>query len=149
MIWSGKKSIALTIAVTLLFLTALAALIFLMPYLSRLYVAVTGNGMLVYRALVSVFYLCAAPALAALVLLTALLRALGRGEVFTRRNVRFLRWISWCSLLVAAVIAVGAVWYVPLLILAVAFAFIALIVRVVKNIMDAAVQLKMESELTI
>jgi hypothetical protein len=95
-------------------------------------------------------YACCVPALAALFFLDRLLVSIARGEVFTAKNVRALRVISWCCFGEALILAAAA-WNFALLLfaLSVAAAFIGLILRVVKNVIDAAVLIKTENDLTI
>ncbi|MDR2088357.1 MAG: DUF2975 domain-containing protein, partial [Clostridiales Family XIII bacterium] len=89
------------------------------------------------------YYACCVPALAALLLLDRLLTNIKRGLVFTEGNVRALRAISWCCFAEAFILAAAALYCAPILVaVAVAVAFFGLILRVVKNVIDAAVALK-------
>lgn len=103
----------------------------------------------VVRIVSLAFYLCAPFAAAALGMLIALLRNILRDRVFIRTNVRFLRGVSWCCFAVAAVTAAGGYFYLPLLIITFATAVVGILLRVVKNVMHAAVELREEQDLTI
>lgn len=81
--------------------------------------------------------------------LRGLLRNMQAEQVFIPDNVRFLRHISWCCIGAGIVFLVGGFYYVPLFIPAAAAAFMALIVRVVKNAFQQACDMKDELDLTI
>lgn len=92
---------------------------------------------------------CSVPAYAVLYLLNRLLRNLSGGKVFTPENVRLIRQISlWCF---AAAVPCGicAVKFWSLGILAVAAAFMGLIVRIVADAFDQAVGMRDELDLTV
>ncbi|MDR2132007.1 MAG: DUF2975 domain-containing protein [Clostridiales Family XIII bacterium] len=101
-------------------------------------------------AILILYYVCCVPALAALFLLDRLLANIKKGLVFTEENVRALRAISWCCFAEAFILAVAALRLAPTLFaVAVVMAFFGLILRVVKNVIDAAVALKFENDFTI
>jgi hypothetical protein len=105
-----------------------------------------------FRHFLVPFYLCLACGLVALVILSRLLRALVRDEVFTLDNVRRLRAISYCGVAIAVVCVVEGVWLGPWQIawaVAALAAFMALIVRVIKNVIDAARLIKEDNDFTI
>ena len=98
------------------------------------------------------FYPCAAFGYVTLYSLIRLLTNIRRGDVFTLRNVAYLRRISWCCFAVAAIALAVAILYVdivPFLLVAGAAAFVGLMLRVVKNVMQQAVEIREENELTI
>jgi len=84
-----------------------------------------------------------------LVRLWQLLGNLRRGEVFVDGNVRHLRAVSWCCLWAAALCLASAAYYLPFAFVAVAAAFMGLIVRIVKNVFQQAIAMKSELDLTI
>lgn len=69
--------------------------------------------------------------------------------VFDAGNVRLLRIISWCCAFAALVFLAGGFGYPPFFLVAVAAAFMMLIVRVVKNVFQQAIEMKSELDLTI
>jgi hypothetical protein len=99
---------------------------------------------------VPVYYSVLAPGLVALFFLNSLLVAIRKSDVFTRANVRCLRVISWCCFIAGAVFA-GFAPHTSLILFFVAAAacFIGLIVRVLKNVLQAGVELKDENDYTI
>ena len=60
-----------------------------------------------------------------------------------------LRAVSWCCAAVAAVCLLSAGYYLPFLVAAMAAAFMALIVRIVKNVFQQAVRMKDELDYTV
>ena len=95
------------------------------------------------------FYCCAPFAAAALGMLIALLLNLLKGRVFIPRNVSFLRWVSWCCWAVCAIAFGFGFLYMPLMIVSFAMGVVGTLLRVVKNVMHAAVALQEENSLTV
>ena len=94
-------------------------------------------------------YLLSVPAWFLLVEMWRLLRNISRGDVFTTENVSLLRWISICCAAAVVFGLVGTFFYHPMVILAVAAAFMMLIVRIVRNVFRQAVEMRNELDLTI
>ena len=84
-----------------------------------------------------------------LVSLYKFLRRIESGAVFVPANVTALRRISWCCAGAAVVCLAAAYIYLPFAFLGVAAAFMALIVRVLKNAFAQAVHMKDELDYTI
>ena len=96
-------------------------------------------------------YCSAALALWMLYNLYMFLARIEKEEVFTPANVLALRRISWCCTWAAALcLPVGAVLGLPFIFaIGVAAAFMALIVRVIKNAFAQAVKMKDELDYTV
>ena len=151
-----RGSVWLCFGICIFFAVALAALTATFPWFFRwLYVdyhnlnganAVTLANV---KTVTWAFYLCVPFAGAALFCLISLMWELLRGRVFTRKNVRFLGAVTWCCLGVALVTG-GFGWrYVPLFIITLAMGVVGVLVKVVENVMAAAVSLREENDLTI
>lgn len=95
------------------------------------------------------FYCCAPFAAAALGMLIALLRNVIKEALFIQRNVLYLRLISWCCYAVFLICFILGFQYLPLMIIAFAMVVVGTLLRVVKNILHAAVSLQEENNLTI
>ena len=93
--------------------------------------------------------LCCIPAMGALLWLHKLLSNISDSRVFVDENVTLLRRISWCCFLAAGITLVSSRFYLVFLLISVAAAFMGLILRVVKNVIQQAVILRTENELTI
>jgi len=148
--WSKDNSIVLSKACIWLFAAAEVVCGVTMP--------LVGDGIVRRRGMpavsgrlyfVSSLYLLMVPATIALYYLYRLLSNISKEEVFVRQNVVFLRRISWACVLAAVISLVFTVGYQPFLMLAAAAGFMALILRVVKNVFAEAVALKEENDFTI
>lgn len=100
-------------------------------------------------ALIISFYCCAVFVFVALWLMDGLLRSIRKGEVFVRQNVRRIRRIRLCCGIVSLICLPAALFYPPLIFLAVIMGFLCLVVSVVASVMDAAVTIREENDLTV
>lgn len=128
---------------------ALAVLLFALPSILDWY---TGFRFLsnAERNIITVaFYCCVVVIGWALWNLDSLLSAILVRQVFVRKNVRAVRHIQWCCGLVALITVATCFAYLPLVFLAVIMGFLCLVVSVVASVMDAAVTLREENDLTI
>ena len=138
------------------FAAVLAVSAFTFPlFLNWFYVSyhhLNADSALVTRnvtAITAAFYVCVPFAAAALYMLIRLLINVLHEAVFITKNVQYLRRLSWCCFAVALATGVGAFFYVPLGIIAAAMAVVGTLLRVVKNLIHAAVALREENDLTI
>jgi hypothetical protein len=150
-IWTEKNSMALSRAVTVLFGILVAAADlggwWLVDFICRN--IVVSHGDVGRWALLAGLYLCSVPAYIALICLYRLLKNIELERVFTAENVVLLRRVSWCCVAAACIsLCVAPVWYSTVLIAAAA-AFMALIVRVVKNVFVRAIGMKDELDYTV
>jgi hypothetical protein len=99
--------------------------------------------------MIAVTVLCCILSGSALFSLDRLLTNLRKGEVFIQKNVNLLRIISWACIFAAILLFVGGLASFVFIILGVAACFFGLVLRVVKNVFDAAVQIKTENDYTI
>ena len=118
----------------------------LIPYLNAVGDTIeTGDR----PVILGIGYTILAVAAAADVLLICLLRRVQKEAVFTQKSVDLLRWISWCC--VAA--GVLFIWLGSYFLLSYAVAFVAVLVgiclRVVKNVIAEATEIKSENDLTV
>ncbi|MBQ8267726.1 MAG: DUF2975 domain-containing protein [Clostridia bacterium] len=154
--WNRKRSVTLSIVVCFIFVGILTAALFLGPWFVKTWFTVyrgwaeNGEAMVDMLKLFSAcFYPCAAFAYVTLYSLIKLLFNIKKDEIFIDKNVKYLRRISWCCFAVAVITLIGGVFYVPFLFVAVAAAFMGLMLRIVKNVMQNAVAISEENELTI
>ncbi|MBR3503921.1 MAG: DUF2975 domain-containing protein [Clostridia bacterium] len=151
--WTKDKSIALSRVCVVMFAALLLALdvsaVLMVPMVERrtqmflMLVTLDHGTWTVLVALCSVF------AWPALWKLWRLLGNLREEKVFVEDNVRLMRAVSWCCVGVAASCLFCGFEYAPLFALAVAAGFMALIVRIVKNVFQQAIAMKSELDLTI
>ncbi len=154
--WNRKRSVTLSIVVCFIFVGILTAALFLGPWFVKFWFTVyrgwveNGTAMQNMSTIFAIcFYPCALFAYITLYSLLKLLFNIKKQEIFINNNVKYLRRISWCCFIVAVITFVGGVFYVPFLFVAVAAAFVGLMLRVVKNVMQNAVEINQENELTI
>lgn len=96
-----------------------------------------------------IFYVALVPAFVADVSLYLLLNNVKTEKIFTDSSVKYLRIISWCCFAECVVFfALGFYYYTAFLISFAAF-FMGIILRVVKNVIEAAVEIKSENDYTI
>jgi hypothetical protein len=89
------------------------------------------------------------PAAYLLYSLFSLLRRIEVDQVFITENVEILRRISWSCFAGASISFASAFYYLPWVFVAVAAAFMGLIVRIVKNVVAKAVELQNEMDYTV
>lgn len=154
--WNRKKSVNLSIIVCFVFVAILTVGLFVGPWVVELWfrvyrgwdadLAAMSNMITLFKAC---FYPSALFAYIALYSLIKLLFNIKKQQIFINANVKYLRVISWCCFAVALITLIGGIFYIPLLIIAIAAAFVGLMLRVVKNVMQNAVEINEENQLTI
>ena len=154
--WNRKRSVWLSITVCFLCVFVLTAGLLLGPWAAKVWFTVfrgfSPDGESLQKILTVFkwcFYPCAVFAYITLYSLLRLLFHIKNDDIFIVANVQYLRRISWCCLAVAIITFVGGLWYLPFLFVAFAAAFVGLLLRVVKNVMQNAAEIKTENELTI
>ena len=147
--WSKNSSIELSRACVILFMILLAALdigcYWAVGWFVRLRLMNRDSVFL----MMATIYLCSVFGWALLVRLWQLLQNIRAQLVFDMRNVHLLRQVSWCCVGAGAVCLVSCLYYLPFIAVAIAAGFMALIVRIVKNIFQQAIDMKSELDLTI
>lgn len=94
-------------------------------------------------------YLCSIFGWLLLVRLWRLLRNIQRGLVFEEENVSLLRAVSWCCVGACVICLASTLYYLPFLVVSIAAGFMALIVRIVKNVFQQAIAMKTELDFTV
>ena len=154
--WNSKKSTGLSITVCVLTTIILLILIVFGPYIFE-------NYLILYRGfnpdgqalsnLKLVFCCCFYPSsiFAGLILysLIRLLINIKQNKIFTRENVASLRTVGWCCYSISFITLIGGFFYLPFFFICAAGGFTATLLRVLKNVMQSAVELSQENELTI
>lgn len=154
--WNRKRSVTLSIVVCFIFVGILTAALFLGPWFVKTWFTVyrgwaeNGEAMRHMATLFAAcFYPCAVFAYFTLYSLIKLLFNIKKDEIFIDKNVKYLRRISWCCFAVALITLIGGAFYVPFLFVATAAAFVGLMLRIVKNVMQNAIAISEENKLTI
>ncbi len=154
--WNSKKSVKLSIIVCFILSAILVLLLIFGPMLFELYMTKyrgflpDGESM---RRLSLTFAWCFYPSsVFSGIILYSLLKLLFNikgGQVFTTQNATYLRVVSWCCFVISAITFVGAIFYMPFGFVALAGGFVGMMLRVLKNVMQSAVELREENDLTI
>ena len=161
--WTKAKSATLSLVCTriligVIVLVAVVLPIWLLGGSGDRFYGATGDAGILYIGMsaetVRAIFICAyasiVPAVIALLALDLVLRNIRRDVVFFRANINCLRIISWCCFAIAVVMLCGwpFISYV-LIFVSAAAAFFGLLMRVIKNVIDAACEIKAENDFTI
>lgn len=158
--WNKERSVLLTQAIVRICYVLLAAAVIILPFVFKEYGSENRISMIseLGRYVMGPFYAIVPAGYVALICIDKLLMNIKKELVFDAKNVKLLRVISW-SCFYAAVVCVAAfvlIWItftysvgLGLVILAAGAGFMGLVVRVVKNIFEAAIVIKDENDLTI
>lgn len=154
--WNIKKSVQLSLIVCYALVVVLAILIVFGTNIFEFY-------MTAYRGLepdgeklnylkyvfVACFYPSAIFSAGILYYLIRMLCNIKVGNVFTENNVKCLKLVSWFCFAIGIITFIGAFFYIPFGFVAAAGGFVGMLLRVCKNVMQSAVELREENELTI
>ncbi len=149
--WTETESITLSRVITGIFGALLVAADIGGWWLVRFVCdnVVQDHGPAGFWGLMIGLYLCSVPAYFLLAGLYRLLKNLEKDRVFVAENVILLRRVSWCCVMAAVIcLCIAPVWP-SLFLVAVAASFMALIVRVVKNVFVRAIGMKDELDYTV
>lgn len=154
--WNRKKSVYLSIAVCVIVSVILALLLVVGPMLFRWFMtqyrgfsAEDVKLIRLVKVFCFTFYPCAVFAGLILYSLLRLLFNIRSGNVFISNNVRFLFIVSWCCFGIAIITFIAGFFYMPFFFVTAAGGFTGMLLRVLKNVMQNAVELRAENELTI
>ena len=95
------------------------------------------------------FYLLMVSGTACCVALIAILKRVQRELVFTDRTVALIRWLSWGCMFIAVTCLAVVYYFHMAYLLTLAAGFLGLCLRVVKNVLEHANELKDENDLTV
>ena len=153
---NSKISVNISLVLTAVMFAGALALAFFMPTLVEYMLGLPDlNGALLdlstYQR--TVVYIIAYAELALMLLglgmLFALLLLVQKEKVFTHSAVNLIRYISWCLIIMGVIMASLTFCSVIALVIGAAVMFFGLTIRVVKNVIETAVILKEENDLTV
>ncbi len=149
--WNSDKSLALSRFCVICFAILLLALDIAGLFLIDMFLEMTKPlaNSIPRTGLILTLYSSSLFAALLLVLLWSLLSNIRRGEVFTEVNVRNLRLASWACFTIACIYLISMLYFLPFGVISLAVAFIALVIRIVKNIFAEAIEMKSELDLTV
>lgn len=148
-----RKNFSVTLSLVLVRIVFALIIVscFIGPYIVKIYdqgiIKLTGQS--VFVPLIVTLYCSAVPATLLVIALDRLISNIKRGDVFTAKNVTMLKVISYCCF-AASVIFIYFSFIRPFAWLIVAAAaFFGLILRVIKNVFEQAIEIKEENDFTI
>ena len=146
--WTSEKSLFLSRCVTTASLALGVVSLFCIPVITNWYDAVSSQEP-IHNIMNVVLYLSALLAIFSLWQLRGMLNRFTEQKVFVEENVACFRIIAWCCFAVAAIWLVLCFWRLLAFFVAFAAAFVGLMLRVIKNMLEAAVALREENDYTI
>ena len=150
-----KFSAILSLVVSIGFFAAMVALIFVGPRLFELYINYRASAIDVQKfgELMKVYkralYPCIAVGLPAAYCVVRLLINIIKDRPFAKENVTYIRIIAWGCIAVGIITLVAAFYFLPFVFVAIAAGFGGIMVHAMKNVMQSAVEIKEENDLTI
>ena len=144
-----NNSILLSQVCVILFALLLAALDVTGWWWTRWFAALRGMAPMKAVWMMISLYTCSIPAWITLLELWRLLRNIMENRVFVDSNVRLMHVISLCCVAAAVICLFSSAYYLAFLVLALSSAFMALIVRIVRDAFRRAIEMQSELDLTI
>ena len=135
--WNKSKSLTLTVL-----WVRLALIVWLILFPTVFFMDVDAG-------IFAFFCLLFLPVLTALYGLDRLLYNIKRGILFSEQNIGYFRLISWACFFSAVFLLAGACLWPVLVFASGAIGFLGLFIRVIKNMIAEAVELKHENDYTI
>jgi hypothetical protein len=151
--WTKTKSLLLSRILTVVSAALFVMLSFLLPYMIKFYDSLTEPIGLIKGDIFIPFciglYIAEIFAFIALYFLHRLLNNINKDIVFDNDNTRCLRIISWCCILAAVDFGILCLWRYIFAMPVVFALMLGLIMRVLKNVFEKAVEIKSENDFTI
>ncbi len=132
-------------------MVVVVALIFTLPVLHRWYAGLLGYD-LPRKDMIGLWVSYVGSAVCILVALWSmekLMQNMLSHKIFLRENVRLVRRIQWCCGFVALICLAASLFALPTVLMAAVMGFLCLVVSVVACVLDGAVALREENDLTI
>ncbi len=149
--WNKDKSVMLSRICIVVFTGLLAIADICAYWLVSWFIRVshTLNGLTDRILLMITVYSCSICAWILLVNLWKLLTNIQKGMLFEMTSVKHLRITSWCCLGVCVICLLSTLYYKPFILMSIAAGFMALIVRIIKNVFEQAISMKNELDFTV
>ena len=154
--WNSKKSVYLSITVCFMLSFVLLMLVFFGPTIFSLYLTSyrgfkpDGDALeMLMRVFGFTFYPSSIFAAIILYSLIKLLFNIKSGKIFITSNVTYLRVVSLSCFIIGLITLIATFFYMPFLFVTFAGFFVGTLLRVLKNVMQNAVEISEENDLTI
>ena len=154
---SKKFSVILSITLSVTFFLVCVFLAAVMPFVADALITARDSINPVFESVLTtdytviliLAYLVLAVAMLADGLLFALLLRVYSEKVFTSISVGLIRGVSWCCFLICLIFCGLGLYFQLGYVVAFAAAFLGLCIRVVKNVIEEATEIKSENDLTV
>ena len=141
-------SMLASIIVTIILLVLVIAAVFTLPQMMQVYSKMRGG--IDVTPLMVALYISSIPGLICTLSLLKLLFNIRKNEIFVKQNVTILQVLSYCCLFVGIeYIAICYRNYIAMIFVGFAAIFIGIILRVIKNVFDKAIEIREENDYTI
>lgn len=149
--WNWKKSVVLSYIVCVLLILIILSACILAPFFISDFFGFLNikENIIKHNTFMGCLYPCSVFGIITVLSLMKMLKRIYNGNPFCKANVRSLKLISVCCFLVAIVMLIGSFFCRTFIFIAAAAGFFGLILRVVKNVIHAAVKLREENDLTV
>lgn len=151
--WNKTRSLMLSRILAAAFSAFLVMLAFFVPFIAEWLTEVSdGMGLIggsLYIPSMIIMYICDALGIWAIVELHILLHNITKEKIFVPQNTACLRGISWACMLAGCAFAVLGLWRFLSIMPAFAAVMFGLVMRVLKNVFEEAVEIKSENDFTI
>ncbi len=153
---SKQASVSLSLAIAVLFFIVCIAGLFILPSLTEMLINIPDNignrdNITEIGRLIILFsaYCIVLTFIAADLLLFSILIRVKNGKVFSSLTVAFIRGVSWCCFLLCLFFGALGIYFQLSLLVAFLAVFLGICLRVVKNVIEEATEIKQENELTV
>lgn len=146
---SSGKSVILSIILSVLFMVILVAGLVLAPSIVYSLDGVKNIPDSGIPFVIAMSYLALCVMIAADAMLIILLARVRRRLVFTSFSISLVRGVSWCAIALGVVFALLGKFFLLSYFAAFACVFLGICVRVVKNVIEEATEIKSENDFTI
>ena len=141
-------SMLASIIVTTMLLALVVVAVFMLPQIMQVYSKMRGG--IDVTSLMVALYISSIPGLICTLSLLKLLFNIRKNEIFVKQNVTILQVLSYCCLFVGIeYIAICYSRYIAMIFVGFAAIFIGIILRVIKNVFDKAIEIREENDYTI
>ena len=141
-------SMLASIIVTTMLLALVVVAVFMIPQIMQVYSKMRGG--IDVTSLMVALYISSIPGLICTLSLLKLLFNIRKNEIFVKQNVTILQVLSYCCLFVGIeYIAICYSRYIAMIFVGFAAIFIGIILRVIKNVFDKAIEIREENDYTI
>ena len=143
-----NRTLTLSLAFTTIFAIALVILTLGAPWIVEFLCEFFHRDYLA-KFLTVVTYLAVPAGWGAIILLYKILLNVDKGKVFEEENVKYLSILSWLCIYVGVLSGFASLRFTMFIIISISALFIGLIVRVVRNIISKAIEIKEENDMTV